>query len=282
MRVIRHEWQDVARGDQFRIYPIADVHAGASACDEKRFKAVVQQIADDEHGYWIDLGDKCEYVNRSDRRFDPATLAPWLQVQHLGDIAKAQRDWYLDHIKPIAGKCIATVEGNHEYAVKARYERDVHYEVTSAIKAWGGMEADAPLSVGVTGWLLLVFYRSETKRTQHTIRVNLHHGFVGGRLMGAKALNLQRWLWSHDCDLCLMGHCHVIELQKEAVERVRGRTIHRDTRIGAFCGSFLNGGSREDTYIERKGYFPTAPGQVVVHLRPGARLPADRVRMMVS
>ena len=198
----------------------------------------------------------------------------------MGDVAGAQAERYLELTSPIAHKCLAMVEGNHEYMIRARYERDIHRQIVSDLKRAAGMPADEPLSVGVTGWLILKFNRDSNGHRTTTIRINLHHGFVGGKLAGAKALNMQRWLWTHECDLCLMGHSHNTETQVEAVERVRGSRVVRDIRKGAFCGTFMNRAQAADTYADRRGYFPSPHSQIVIVLRPGAEEQADRIRMI--
>ncbi len=279
MKVITRRWTDVSRSDEFRLYPVADAHLGAAGCDEGRLRAVVKQIDDDPQGYWLDIGDKAEFINLSDKRFDPRTLAPWLKTYHLGDVAKAQAERYLEIVRPIAPKCLGMVEGNHEYVIRGKYERDIHSEIVSQVKEWAGMAPDDPLDLGVTGWLILKFGRVGKQATT-TIRINIHHGFVGGKLAGAKALNMQRWLWTHECDLALMGHSHNTETQIEAVERVRGSKVLIDIRKGAFCGAFLGKAMGVDSYVDRKGYFPSPLSNVVVMLRPGAVLQGDRVKLI--
>ena len=99
---LRREWGAVRRGDTFTIVPLGDIHLGNRAADEKLFGAVVQRIKDDATAYWVGMGDYCDFINRSDRRFSVTALADWLKVAHLADLAKAQRDRFLDHVLPIA------------------------------------------------------------------------------------------------------------------------------------------------------------------------------------
>jgi len=222
-------------------------------------------------------------------------LADWLKVEHLADLAKAQRDRFLDYTLPIAHKCLALVSGNHEGAIRRHYERDIHSEIVTAIKQAAGHEPDYRLSLDHCGWLLLVFHRDE-RRTRRTIKLylhhgfvggklagakalNLHHGFVGGKLAGAKALNMQRWLWSHCADLVLFGHSHNTGVQVEAVEGVTIRgTVTYSHRMGAYAGTFMRGAE----YAQQKGYFPLPLSQIEIVLRPGAREQRDRVKVITS
>ena len=95
-------------------------------------------------------------------------------------------------------------------------------------------------------------------------------------MAGAKALNMQRWLWSHECDLCIFGHSHNTMAQIEAVESVRGNKIVRHHRIGMYSGTFMNGAR----YSEKAGYFPLPITQPHVILWPGAHERRDWVRVV--
>jgi len=276
MTVIRREWFDVSRTDTWRLFPLGDVHLGNAACDERLFKAVVQRIADDDQALWIGLGDYADFINRRDPRFTVDSLADWVTIRDLGDLACAQRERFLDIVQPIAHKCLALVEGNHERAIYRHYERHIFGEIVAGIKDAGGFGADHRLSLGYTGWLILAYHRSEKREGTGRICVNLHHGFVGGRLAGAKALNMQRWLWNHDADLVIFGHSHNTMSQIEAVEKVRGSQVAFDHRIGIFCGTFMNGAQ----YAQERGYMPLPKTSLEVLLQPRARERRDRIKVL--
>ena len=147
----------------------------------------------------------------------------------------------------------------------------------SGVKERGGFEPDHSLAFGYSGWLLLHFYRHATKEQRGTlVKVSLHHGFVGGKLAGAKALNMQRWLWNHECDLAIFGHSHNTMVQVEAIEKVKGNRVVHDHRIGMYSGTFMNGAR----YSEKAGFFPLTLTQPHVILQPGAEQHRDRVRVV--
>ena len=208
MKIIRRKWHGLNRSSRFTLYPVGDVHLGNSACDERLFRSVVQRIAEDDNALWIGLGDYADFINMSDPRFSTEALSSWVRMSHLGDLARAQSERFLDIVQPIASKCLGLVEGNHERSIQKHYERSIYSEIVSGIKEMGGFDADLPLAFGYSGWLMLHFYRSQKDAQGTLLRVYLHHGFVGGRLAGAKALNMQRVLWNHECDLAIMGHSH--------------------------------------------------------------------------
>lgn len=278
--VIRREWQDVNRPDVFTIIPVGDIHLGNAACDEARFKATVERIASDPMAYWIGLGDYCEFINLSDNRFETESLADWLKVHHLGDLARAQKERFLELVEPIAGKCLALVEGNHEAAIRRRYERDIYRELVLGIKEQAGFPVGHRLALGVCGWLLLSFYRADRQtKTRRTMRFYLHHGFVGGKLAGAKALNMQRWLWTHNADCVIFGHSHNTGVQVEAVEScTTGGRIEYAQRLGVYGGTYMRGAR----YAQEKGYFPLPLAQVEIRVKPGSVKLEDRLHVVTS
>ena len=277
MKIIRRKWYGLDRTTTFRLYPLGDVHLGNAACDEKLFREAVQRIADDDNALWVGMGDYADFINVSDPRFDSASLSPWVRMRHLPDLAGAQASRFLDIVQPIAGKCLGLIEGNHERAIQKYYERSIYSDIVTGVKERGGFDADHQLAFGYSGWLMLHFYRHETREALgRCVKISLHHGFVGGKLAGAKALNMQRWLWSHDCDLCIFGHSHNTMAQIEAVESVRGSKVVRQNRIGMFSGTFMNGAR----YSEKAGYFPLPITQPYVILHPGAHDRREHVRVV--
>ena len=200
MKVLRADFNTESRKDTITIVPIGDVHIGAAACDEKRLQNVIDRVKNDDSCYWVGMGDYCDFINRSDPRFSVMSLAPWIKMKELSDLAGAQRNYFLDMIKPIASKCIGLIQGNHETSIHRFYERDIYGEIVTEIKKLGNMPADKQLALEYYGWILLHFETScdngKTGR-RSIIKTNWHHGYVGGKLAGAKALEMQRWLWRH-------------------------------------------------------------------------------------
>jgi len=281
MRVIRREFNSISRSDVFTIVPIGDIHIGSASCDESRLRQTIDRVKADDRCYWLGMGDYAEWINRNDPRFEPGSLAKWLTMADLVDLSKAQKDRFLELVRPIAHKCLALVEGNHELTIKRKTERDIFSEIVTGVKGAGKLEDIDLLGLGIYGWLQLIFRRSKEGATT-MFDINLHHGFVGGRLAGAKALNMQRWLWAHDCDIAIFGHSHNTGVQVEAIETIdRAGNVSIKHRIGAFSGTFrktINEGGPA-TYSEVKGFFPVPLAGVEIQLRPGAKLIEDRIRI---
>ena len=282
MRVIHQTIKHDSRSDVFRIIPLGDVHLGAAACDEELFKATVKDIEEDDNAYWIGMGDYCDFINRRDPRYDPSAQTEWLHG--VGDKSKAQRDRFLEIVKPIAHKCLALVEGNHETAIMKHTERYIFGDIVDKVKEDGGFEPEDMMGTGYYGWLRLQFNRGKNADGGRPVFLfNLHHGFVGGRLAGAKALNMQRWLWTHDADVVIFGHSHNTAIQREEVAGLDklGNPIVQ-TRIGCYGGTFLRtSGEGHTTYSEFKGYFPNPTGGVEIHIRPGHTDRSKAIKVMM-
>lgn len=283
MRILRRELAHESREDVFEIIPIGDIHIGSAAVDEKLLRNTIEYVASDPNRYWIGMGDYCDFINLKDKRFDPTILAPWITTKALADIAGAQIEYATNLLKPIAHKCLALVEGNHETSVKQHYERDVYREIGIAIKMAGEFPQDHNLLIGYYGWLRLVFKRGlERNSPAFAMTINLHHGFGGGKMKGGKALNMERWIWTHDADVIIFGHTHNSDAFNAPIEMVdKNLNHHIIKRYGVYSGTYLRtNGIGFDTYSERAGYLPLSTGGVVIRIRPGAMNAEDRIRII--
>ena len=267
-KTIIREYSKWGRADTMKIIPIGDIHIGASACEEDLLRQTVQYILD-ENAYWIGMGDYCDFIQKKDWRFDSDVLADWITMKDLGDLVNAQKNRLIEILAPIAGRCLCLVKGNHEDFIKKKFERDIYSEIVTEIKKLGGMSPDEQLGLDYYGWLMLRFRRKGSQE-RRAIKFNLHHGFVGGKLAGAKALNMQRWLWNHETDVVIFGHSHNTAVQREAVEYIDHMgNVKTAVRVGCYSGTFLkstNGGA--STYSEVKGYFPLPIGGVEIVVKP--------------
>ena len=283
MDVVTREYFNFSRTDSIKIVPFFDIHSGVKPCREDLLKARVNEVL--ENGwYWIGGGDYCDFVNRSDPRYSPHILADWFTVSQTADIAGAQVHHLNEILKPIAPQCLAMIMGNHETAIHKHYERSVFSDIVASVKTHGKFDSEDKLALGYGGWLILKFYQTkigERKGGTITIVINLHHGFTGGRLAGAKALNMQKWLWQHECDIALQGHSHNTEIQIEQVERVdRGGNFKVEKRRGAFCGTYLDTTMPGiDTYSSISGYPPMPVGGIEIDLTPRSEVERQQIKI---
>jgi predicted phosphodiesterase len=278
LRLITSELRTNGRGDCIRLYFVGDIHIGARACDEQRLARDVKAIADDPSGYVVLMGDYCDFINRSDPRFNPGALADWVTMADLVDLSRTQRDRVVDALKPIAPQVLCALAGNHETAITRHYERDVYYEIVAALKEHGAGQYSNGVAMGYNGWLKIKIDRGGHVET---FRLRLHHGYGGGRLAGGKALNMQREIWTHaNADIVAMGHTHIAKVQPEAVQVERGGKIYDVPRWGLWTGTYLRGfvDDSPSTYSEVKGYLPLPMVGVMAEIRPGVTRLEDRIR----
>ena len=267
-----------------RIIPLFDVHSGVKPHREVLFRQKVKEIAEDDHCYWFGGGDYCDFINKSDPRFSAKILADWFTVPQIDFVSEAQVNHFNEIIKPIASKCLGLLYGNHEHSILRYYEHNIFYDIVKFVKKHGSFKDEDNLALGYDGWLELKFYRSKKGAVSsgcHRIIINGHHGFAGGRLAGAKALALQRWLWQKDCDIALMGHSHDTLTTNVQIEGLTNTGKFRTKkRHGAICGTFLDTTMEGiDTYAAIRGYPPMPVGGIVVNLRPTAQNVYDRIKM---
>jgi len=151
VKTLHHTVYTESRSETYRLYYLTDMHVGARACDEALLQAYIQRIAADEHALWIGGGDYLDAITRrGDKRYVEDVLAPWLWGRP--DVMGAQRDYWIEMMRPIAGKCIGLVRGNHERAAERYYDRDIYGELVAAIAGAQDRDAGKPATVARGRW----------------------------------------------------------------------------------------------------------------------------------
>jgi len=266
MRCLQQNIELPGRDATARVWGLFDMHLGNALCDEALLDATIARIADDPLAWWIGGGDYADFINRKDPRHMESRLATWLHGKD--DIALAQRSRVVEKLKPIAGKCLALLKGNHEESILRHCERDIYWRMVEELS--DGRE----LALGTQGFLTLRLGRPNS-RDRRMVVFYLHHGYGGGKLDGGKALALGRLATSYDFDVALMGHVHSRHVLGSQVRlgpttRGDGRLTMRPMRA-AFCGSFLHSvdpRGEVEQYSEAAGYAPLATGSLWVEITP--------------
>jgi predicted phosphodiesterase len=262
-----------SESEEYEIWGIGDIHAGARACDENAVKAAVKRIKKNPNALWIGMGDYTDSIVAQDtKRFDPTGLAPWISIEQLWDAPQLQREWVQDTLAPIADRCIGLLEGNHEDEMMKRYNQNITAAIASAFNA-------PYLCYSTWGYLKFV-YKSPTGKSKKVRRLSLyaHHGYGGGRYVGAKTKKLSELGLRFHADITMQGHHH------DPVLRPTGKPILEDryggkkptfkvrSRIECTCPSFyktLIEGTT--TYPEKQGYDFTWIGGTYGTVRPFVR-----------
>ncbi len=264
MRTICKSISYASRGDMFKVHILPDVHLGNAACSEALLDKFVETVRSDPFARWVGVGDYAEWINRRDKRYDPASVAPWLQAG--GDMAKLERDAFIEHVRPIAGQCLGLVKGNHEDTMLLYSERDVYQAICESM----GAGEHSPLALGFSGFLRISFARCKDKggNDAWALDMFLTHGWWGGRLRGNGELNLERLFGWVEADIVISGHDHkggaypiarIRPAKNGGVEQVDGWCIGAGTLLG------------QATYAETRGYRPTPLGWKTLIIEPAAR-----------
>lgn len=229
------------------------------------------------------MGDYGDYININDKRFNANTVAPWMR-NHFDDLSRAQTKRFLEIMEPIADKCLALIEGNHERTQANHFERNVYYDICDGIKRCAGLPESDPIGLGYTGWLILSLPKARDGRLSQgstTLRINCHHGSGGARTRFGRLAKLEQYANYIDADLVLVGHMHVADKIVIHYRSVKGQREVTRRRWAALTGTFLDMRNPDGyiTYSEEKMYTPLPPSHMVIDWYPHRRDPCDILEM---
>jgi hypothetical protein len=263
MEVVSRVIERKTRSVGYRITFLGDEHLGGRDCDKKLLKNCVSLIESDPYHYWVGMGDPCEYINYTDKRFDASELDPEiLELKDLNDLPRVQTNAIADILAPIKSQCLGLAEGNHCNTIERKYHQRVHSILCEALQH----KAEWPLDLGYSAIIKLKLNRISEKRVHDsdTIKIYVHHGFGGGRKKGAKVNRMQDLaLYFPYCQIFVAGHTHdrfaFIDDALDAKERADELyDIHRGYgNSGTFKRTYQQGTSG---YGERAQYPPTSLG----------------------
>jgi hypothetical protein len=241
-------------GDTFTLWPLGDLHYGSSNCAVKLLDDVIEEIRSDSRAFWIGMGDMIEAIAPDDPRWRAATVdRDAIQLEKQDAIGDHYVDVISKKLSPIADKCLAYGDGNHEEVFKHKY---THLSVR-VLERLGRPECYS----GWAGMTRLAFEDTNNHRT--SIRVFHQHGWQAGRQDGAKVNESRRLMAYIDADIYLTGHSHSKFIIPNTRLVVNPSWTHIDTETCyvAHTGSFLRTLQQDKVgYAERAGYPPTTIG----------------------
>jgi len=261
-----------------RIRWTGDWHTWHRYCALKRLRADLREIAEDDATFWFHGGDYAEFISPYDRRFDPRMLKPDMRVADLGQLGHRQVEFVRDLMRPIAGKCLGLMRGNHE-------EKYMHRQESQQLHGWLCEELAVP-NMGYSTVFDLIFARDAGHKgppvlrsaplgaghSSWRVRVFAHHGAGNAQTPGGKLNKLIRAMdYFPSADLVLMAHVH--DEMTKRLARLDGNAkcthIVDHEQVGAICGSYLRTyGEGPASYGEMNLYRPVCIGMTEIQFRP--------------
>lgn len=250
---------DVADLDEpVRLHATGDWHLGERGCVEARLRRDVEAIAADDHAVVLLMGDLGGFIAPDDaKRWDPSSVAEGLTIEDLCDWGGALVRRVVDAARPLAGRVVGVLEGNHEMAFRQRQRQPV----TRMIAA----ELGAP----ALGYSCLFTLRFRAGRERRDLSVMATHGSGAAATPGGKLNRLIRTMHSVDADLVLMGHVHDCQSYGRARLYQDGAGIGEREQLGVVTGTYLaTYWQGHSGYGERAGYAPVRLGHPVIEITP--------------
>jgi hypothetical protein len=203
------------------------------------------------------MGDYAECITKNDPRFQGEVLSPW--VKH-DDIVECQRKKVVALFKPIAGKCIGLLSGNHEESIHIHHQDNFTQHICDDLGvSWAGYAA----------FFALRFIRPGSTNS-HVVTIHAWHGAGAAQTYGARVQRLSRLVLGIQADVYLMGHLHSMESLPPAKLGLRNGKVRHLPLIATITGSWLKTYMQgvPTGYGERQGYMPSNIGCPSIIIRP--------------
>lgn len=193
------------------LHHLTDIHAGAPDFAEAEFRDRVALIEKDPFARWTMGGDAGDLIRHNDRRYTITELDPRYRLAT--DLKHATQEHLVEMLGPIADKCWAWADGNHEE--KMDKSNGGHFGVETCCKL--GVERRF---VGYDGDVLVAFTVG-TRGGQTRQWLHVAHGWQAGRSRGAARNQAEKELGMCGADIFLRGHNHIPDDQTWVTRDIR-------------------------------------------------------------
>jgi UDP-2,3-diacylglucosamine pyrophosphatase LpxH len=227
--------------DWINVYFISDVHLGNTGANIQALKNTIQQIKDDKRGRWIGTGDIFDAITWKDKRYDPDV--------HTNDYADNIVKDGFRLLEPIADKCLALGDGNHEDK----------YRTMNGISLMG-MLADR-LKTTYYGYSCLM----RILVNDHSVVYFIHHGYGGGRNQGAQIKKCEDAMKLAFAHFYVISHVHF-----KPVGDLITREITTHGQLRDIPHKFLVTGAYQDNlagYADKQMYPQASHGSPITQFR---------------
>lgn len=188
--LITHHFE---KNDDLIIYPISDVHLGASEHMEREWEYFCSRLLEKENAYIVLGGDLINNTTRSSvANVFEETMRPREQKKRMAEM-----------LEPIKSRILCAVSGNHERRSLKDADDDPTYDIMCKLdleELYRENMAFVKIQIGDVN-------SSGMKNPTYTIVVT--HGAGGGMLTGASVNRAERFGYVIDgMDCLIMGHTH--------------------------------------------------------------------------
>jgi hypothetical protein len=257
-------WETDNVNEWHGLWFVGDQHYGATDCAVERMVQNVEEIQETPRSRVVLMGDCCDFVNYTDKRFDIQQVAVNL-VPRLDDLPRRAADEFIKIYEPIKDKIVCLIPGNHDETIRRKY----HFDVCGYIAGVMGI----PLMTTITQLRLRVRTGSSRNDRSFEVKGVVSHAEKGSQTVGGKvtaASKIFDFFGPHD--FIAQAHMHEYLVHEGVgldVGGAFGRPKTRETQRMLFLtGGYLKTYGRGTAgYGEKRGYRPCKLGSPRLEMR---------------
>lgn len=187
---------DFPYGQDVVIYPISDLHYGSPQFAKKMWSDFTEKVMSEPNSYIVIAGDMLNNALKSSvSNIYEETCRP-----------SEQKRWLAEQLKPLAGKILCGVSGNHERRSEKDSDDNPLCDVFSKIDIEDSYRPNAAFLILRFGHDMIDKRKAKWRPT-YTMCVT--HGAGGGMLIGSAANKSERFAMAVDnLDVLVSGHTH--------------------------------------------------------------------------
>lgn len=209
------------------------------------------------------MGDCCDFVTYSDKRFDLKQIAD-RYVPLLDDLPKRVADDFIDTYRPIRDKIICLIPGNHDETIRRKYHFDVAGYIAGVL--------NVPLLDTISQIRLRVRTGDGRNGRSFIVKGVLSHAYKGSATLGGKVQAASRIFdFFGDHDFIAQAHMHEYAALSTPTLDTCGAwgrpRVHERNRMLFLTGSYLKTYGPGSSYGEIRGYRPCRLGSPRLEMR---------------
>lgn len=264
MICLDYDWPTDNLSEWHELWFVGDQHWGSAGCAEDRVRENVREIAKNPRSRLCLMGDCCDFVTYSDKRFDLRQVNE-KYIPLLDDLPKRVADDFIQVYEPVKKQIVALIPGNHEKTIHDRY----HIDVAGYIAGCLGI----PL-LDTMSQLRVRLHAAQvgSKDRSFVVKGVLSHAKKGATTLGGKVTAASRIFdFFGDHDFIAQAHMHEYAALSVPTLDMWGSfgnpKVHHRERLLFLTGSYLKTYGPGSSYGEIRGYRPCRLGSPRLQMR---------------